>query len=100
MRIVPVNKQIILQIPKIEDREMGGIIIPAAVQEKPYQGIVYLSDHEDYKVGDVVLYRKYSGFEFNIEGEDYLVIEATDVLVKLEDIDTTKKPELIIKGAN
>ncbi len=83
MNIVPVNAQIILKIAEAEDQISGGIIIPASITEKPHQGIVYLSDHVDYKPGEVVLYRKYSGFEFEIEKTNYLVIEAGDVLVKL-----------------
>ena len=82
--IKPVNKQIIIKVPKVEDKiSRGGIIIPASVAEKPHQGIVYMSDHDEYKTGDVVLYRKYSGFEFAIEDQEYLVIEGGDVLVKL-----------------
>jgi chaperonin GroES len=83
MKIIPVNKQIILKTTTITEKNVGGIIIPASVQEKPHQAIVYLSDHEDYKTGDVVLYRKYSGFEFKFGNDEYLVIEAGDVLVKL-----------------
>lgn len=83
MQIIPVNKQIILKTTKIEEKKVGGIIIPASIQEKPHQAIVYLSDHEDYKTGEVVLYRKYSGFEFKIDKDEFLVIESGDVLVKL-----------------
>lgn len=83
MQIKPVNKQIILKLAKVDEVIKGGIIIPASVQEKPHQGIVYLSDHEDYVPGEIVLYRKYSGFEFKLAKDEYLVIEAGDVLVKL-----------------
>ena len=83
MTIKPVNSQIILKIPKQEDEFRGGLIIPASVIEKPHQGVVYLSDHPDYAVGDVLLYRKYSGFEFQLDNTDYLCIESGDVLVKL-----------------
>ena len=88
MQIVPVNKQIIVKVPKPTEGEkkIGSLIIPESVAtEKPYQAIVYKSDHEDYKTGDVVVYRKYSGFEFQLDDVDYLCIEAGDVLVKLVD---------------
>jgi chaperonin GroES len=82
--VIPVNKQIILKMESLADKTtVGGIIIPASVQEKPNKGTVYKSDHEEYKEGEIVLYRKYSGFEFDIEDDKYLVIEAGDVLVKV-----------------
>jgi co-chaperonin GroES (HSP10) len=85
MRFKPVNSQIILKLEaKGEDwQSVGGIIISNNMIEKPHQAIVYLSDHDEYKTGDVVLYRKYSGFEFKYDDTEYLVIEGTDVLVKL-----------------
>lgn len=88
-KVIPVNSQIVVKVPKTEEgeRRVGSLIIPESVTtEKPHQGVVHLSDHKDYSVGDVVLYRKYSGFEFKIDGEEYLVIEAGDVLVKLQEI--------------
>ena len=88
MKVIPVNKQIVLRLPKEtnEERRIGSLIIPETVaNEKPHQAVVYLSDHENYKVGDIVLYRKYSGFEFVLDKQEYLVIEAGDVLVKLEE---------------
>lgn len=95
MQIKPVNQQIILKMAKLDEVVKNGIIIPANVQEKPHQGIVYLSDHKEYLPGDVVLYRKYSGFEFKLAKEEYLVIEAADVLVKL--IEDDSAAEIILK---
>lgn len=84
-KLIPVNKQIILKIMNAEDTLRNGIFIPATMKEKPQEGTVFASDHEDYKPGDVVLYRKFSGFEFTIDEVQYLVIESNDVLVKLEE---------------
>ena len=83
--IQPVNRQIIIKVPKQDEEKKteSGLIIPISAQEKPYQGIVFKSDHVDYMPGDIVMYRKYSGFEFVLEKDEYLVIEAGDVLVRL-----------------
>lgn len=88
MKIKACNKQIILKVPKDKQLETNsGLVLPptAIGSEKPHQGIVYMSDHEDYATGEVVMYRKYSGFEFNLNGDEFLCIEASDVLIKLID---------------
>ena len=78
-----------------EEKSAGGIIIPDTAQEKPQKGTVIAVGKGKYadqtgnlipmhvKVGDVILYGKYGGTEINIEGEDYLIMRASDILIKL-----------------
>ena len=69
-----------------ETKTLSGIIIPDSAKEKPLKGTVVLvgaakkDEPVEVKVGDVVLYGKYSGTELQIDGEDYLLINQTDVL--------------------
>lgn len=69
-----------------EAKTASGIIIPDSAKEKPRQGKVVLAgaakkDEEmEVRVGDIVLYGKYSGQELSIDGEDYLLISQSDVL--------------------
>ncbi len=90
---VPVNGKIIIKEDEVGDlTTASGLYIPATLQEKPYQGIVYKSDCKDYVVGDVILYQKYAGFNFELDKVSYLVIEPNDVLIKL--IKHAAKPEI------
>lgn len=86
VKIVPVNQQIIISVPKVEEEILSsGLVIPETAQEKPHTGVVTHSAHAEYKIGDVVMYRRYSGFNFELNDIEYLVIEAGDILVKLEE---------------
>ncbi|MBQ2322190.1 MAG: co-chaperone GroES [Bacteroidales bacterium] len=69
-----------------ETKTQSGIIIPDSAKEKPLKGTVVLvgaakkDETVEVKVGDTVLYGKYSGTELQIDGEDYLLINQSDVL--------------------
>lgn len=78
-----------------EEKSAGGIIIPDTAQEKPQKGTIVAVGNGKYadqtgtlipmhvKVGDVIMYGKYGGTEISIEGEDYLIMRASDILIKL-----------------
>jgi chaperonin GroES len=78
--------KVLVKPHEAEAKTASGIIIPDSAKEKPRQGTVVLTgaakkDEEmEIKVGDVVLYGKYSGQELSIDGEDYLLISQSDVL--------------------
>jgi chaperonin GroES len=69
-----------------ETKTASGIIIPDSAKEKPQKGIVVAvgngkKDHQmTVKVGDTVLYGKYSGTELKHEGQDYLMMREDDIL--------------------
>lgn len=69
-----------------ETKTASGIIIVDSAKEKPLNGTVVLvgaakkDEPVEVKVGDVVLYGKYAGTELSIDGEDYLLINQSDVL--------------------
>jgi len=78
--------KILVQPQEAEEKTQSGIIIPDSAKEKPQQGVVVLTgagkkdEPMELKVGDVVVYGKYSGTELNIEGNDYLLMSQSDVL--------------------
>lgn len=78
--------KILVQPQEAEEKTLSGIIIPDSAKEKPQQGTVVLvgagkkNDPMEIKVGDVVVYGKYSGTDLTIDGEDYLLMSQTDVL--------------------
>lgn len=85
--IAGTNNRVLVQPAAAEEKTMSGIIIPDSAQEKPQKGTVVSVSEEDekgmkpkVKVGDVVLYGKYSGTELSVEGKDYLIMRESDIL--------------------
>ncbi len=93
-RVKPLHDRIIVKRLEEEDRSKGGIIIPDTAKEKPQQGKVIAvgpGRREDGKVlpldvkaGDKVLFAKYSGTEFKLDGEEHLILREDDVLGVIE----------------
>ena len=78
--------KILVSPQEAEEKTQSGIIIPDSAKEKPQQGkVVFVGaakkdEPMEVKVGDVVVYGKYSGTELNIDGEDFLLMSQSDVL--------------------
>ncbi len=78
--------KILVKPQEAEEKTQSGIIIPDSAKEKPQQGTVVLvgeakkDEPMEVKVGDVVVYGKYSGTELHIDDEDYMLMSQTDVL--------------------
>ncbi len=86
----PLADRVVVQAAKAEEKTKGGIILPDTAQEKPIEGTVVavgagrITDEGkeiamNVKVGDKVLYGKYSGTEVNIEGTEYLIMRESDI---------------------
>ena len=95
MNIRPLQDRVILKRVKEEEKTKGGIIIPDTAKEKPLEGMVVavgngkvLEDGTvrklDVKVGDRVLFGKYSGTEVKLEGEERLIVREDDILAVLD----------------
>ncbi|MDR0588822.1 MAG: co-chaperone GroES [Burkholderiales bacterium] len=91
MKLRPLNDRIIVQRVEEERKTAGGIVIPDTATEKPSVGIVVAvgpGKKDDsgklvatsLKQGDKVLFGKYSGQEFKLEGKDYLHMREDDVI--------------------
>ena len=89
MNIRPLSDRVLILPAPAEEKTIGGIIIPDTAKEKPLQGEVVAvgngnKDEEMIlKVGDKVLYGKYSGTELEYEGVKYLIMRQSDVLAIL-----------------
>ena len=95
MNIRPLHDRVIVRRMEEERTSPGGIVIPDAATEKPVQGEVMAVGHGklldngdirplDLKVGDRVLFGKYSGTEVKIDGEELLVMREEDIMGVLE----------------
>jgi len=80
----PLGARVLVKITPEETTTKSGLVLPDTAKEKPQRGkVVAIGDDKDMinvKVGDTVLFPKYTGTEFKIEDEDYLVIESGDLL--------------------
>jgi chaperonin GroES len=95
MRIRPLHDRVVVKRVEEETKTAGGIIIPDTATEKPQQGEIVAvgpgargDDNElialDVKVGDKVLFGKWSGTEVKVEGEDLLIMKESDIMGVLE----------------
>ena len=95
-RLRPLGDRVVIKPTAREDMTKSGIVLPDTAKEKPQEGTVLaagpgkiLEDGKrepmDVKVGDKVLYAKYAGTEFKVEGDDLLIVSAKDILAIIED---------------
>lgn len=93
INLKPLEDRVVI-MPSDESEEMrGGLYIPDTAKEKPTQGeIIAVGPGRfekgeripmDLKVGDKVIYGKYSGTPFTIEGDEVMILKASDVLAKI-----------------
>jgi chaperonin GroES len=86
VNVKPLADRVLVEPAAAEQKTAGGIIIPDTAQEKPQKGIVVAigngkkDEPLTVKVGDQVLYGKYSGTEITVEGKDYLIMRESDIL--------------------
>jgi chaperonin GroES len=86
IKMKPLGTRVIIEPSKAEERTQSGIIIPDSAKEKPQSGTVVAvgpgtkDETMEVKVGDVVLYGKYSGTEISFEKKDYLIMSQSDIL--------------------
>jgi chaperonin GroES len=91
LKVRPLGDRVILKPMPQEEKTKGGVILPDTAKEKPQQAEVVavgsgrILDNGtkvemEVKVGNKVLYGKYSGTEIKIEGEEYLIVKESEIL--------------------
>lgn len=95
MKLRPLHDRVIIKRLEAETKSAGGIVIPDSAAEKPIKGEVIAAGTgkilEDgkvrpiaVKVGDIVLFGKYSGTEVKVDGEELLVMREEDIVAVVE----------------
>lgn len=89
-KVAPLADRVVVKPLEEAEQMRGGLYIPDTAKEKPQQGSVvavgpgrYEKDKRvpmDVKVGDKVLYGKYSGTDVTLDGEEYLILRESDIL--------------------
>ena len=91
----PLDDRVVVQALEAEEKTTGGILLPDTAKQKPQQGKVIaagpgrLSDKGErlalgVKVGDTVLFGKYSGSDVEVGGKEYKILREADILAKLK----------------
>jgi chaperonin GroES len=95
LSLKPLGDRVVVEPIEQEEVTAGGIVLPETAKEKPQQGLIMAAgpgardeDGEriemDVKVGDKVLYAKYSGTEFKVDGKKLLILRESDLLAIIE----------------
>lgn len=85
VNVQPLADRVLVEAAPAEEKTAFGIIIPDTAKEKPQRGTVVAvgpgkkDEPLTVKVGDIVLYGKYSGTELAVEGSDYLIMRESDI---------------------
>lgn len=90
LKLKPLADRVVVKPSEAEEKTAGGIILPDTAKEKPVEGTVVAVGpgktaddgkviKPEVKVGDRVLYGKYSGTEVTINGEEYLIMRESDI---------------------
>ena len=91
MKLTPLGDRVLVKALEAKEVKKGGIIIPDTAKEKPQEGEIKaigkgkLNDEGklipmDVKVGDKILYGKYSGTEIKLDSEEFLIMHQEDIL--------------------
>ena len=102
MKFRPLHDRVVVKRINAEDKTAGGIIIPDSAKEKPSQGEVTAvgpggRDENgklipiDVKVGDRILFGKWSGTEVKIDAREYLIMNESDIMGVLVEAEVKKK---------
>ena len=91
MKVKPLSDRVVIEPLEAEEKTTGGIYLPDTAKEKPQMGKVVAAGPGkvadsgqliklEVKVGNTVLYGKYSGTDITLEGKDYLIVRESDIL--------------------
>ena len=96
MNLKPLGDRVVVEHVEQAEKSVGGVILPDTAKEKPQEGRVLAVGtgrtldngtklSMDVKVGDRIIYSKYSGSEIKLDGKEYLIISEKDVLAVIDD---------------
>ncbi|MEY3648624.1 MAG: hypothetical protein RLZ13_1509 [Bacteroidota bacterium] len=89
VNIKPLADRVLVEPAAAEEKTASGLYIPDTAKEKPQKGVVIAvgngkkDEPLTVKVGDTVLYGKYSGTELSVDGNDYLIMRESDIFAIL-----------------
>jgi len=102
MKLKPLHDRLVVERLEENEQRKGAILIPDSAKEKPLRGKVLAVGKgkrlengtliaPDVRIGDHILFGKYSGNEITVDGHDYLILQEDEVFAVLEDVKISKK---------
>ena len=87
MKFKPLKDRVFVKYSEEAEKTAGGLYIRESAKEKPQKGVIEAigSEVKEIKVGDVILFDKYSGSKINIDNNEYLIIKEEDILGIVQD---------------
>jgi len=87
MKFKPLKDRVFVKYSEEAERTAGGLYVPESAKEKPQKGVIEAvgSEVKEIKVGDIILFDKYSGSKINIDNNEYLIIKEEDILGIVQD---------------
>lgn len=94
MQLKPLGQRLVIEKVEAEEKTASGIVLPSSAQEQPqFAKVIAVGEElntdektkDAVKVGDNVIYAKYSGTEVKIDGKEYIIVKFSDVLAVLGD---------------
>ncbi len=88
VNIQPIDDRVLVKQSEAEEEKVGNIYIPDTAKERPQMGeIIAVGTDEDiknlFKAGDKIVYAKYGGTEVKYKGEEYIILQRSDILAKI-----------------
>lgn len=95
LKIRPLGEKVLVKRVEAEDKTAGGIVLPDTAKEKPKRGVVQATgdgklldsgkrSQLQVKKGDQVLFSSYAGTEIKVEGDEFLIMDESDILAVVE----------------
>ncbi|MCQ2604570.1 MAG: co-chaperone GroES [Spirochaetia bacterium] len=89
MKVIPLADRVLVKTAELEEKTKSGLFIPQTAQEKTQIGLITAvgDDKEaiNVKVGQKIMYDKYAGTAVKVDGAEYLILKAKDILAVIED---------------
>ena len=91
----PLGDRVVIRVAKEEEKTVGGIVLASVAKEKPQTGeVIAVGEGRvlengtkvpmEVKIGDTVMFEKYSGTEVELDGEEYIIVKQSDILAIME----------------
>lgn len=94
MKLVPLEDRVVVKVLEEEEKTVSGIVLPDTAKEKPQKATVLAvgpGRYDDGQLipvgvaeGDIVIFSKYGGTEVKVEGDEVLILRASDILAKVQ----------------
>ena len=97
MNLKPLGDRVVIEHVEQQEKTLGGVFLPDTAKEKPQEGVIRAigvgrtldngtTVPMSVKVGDRVIYSKYSGSEVKVDGKEYLIVSEKDVLAIVDKV--------------